>query len=366
MRISKLLKIIRDLNVDSVLITSEANIRYFTNLPSGGGMYLLASPNEVTVLIPVLEYWRVSDALKGVTIVPYSRYELPGAEVRPETTNVFEWIANYLLSKGVRRLGVDADPHASRVGKVFEKLERRVEAINIFEEVSNLRSIKEPEEIEAITKALNITENAFERVLSEIKAGMSEYEIAALIDGGMRSLGAEGYAFETIVASGPNAAYPHTLPSSRRVSEGDVIIIDFGARYGGYCADVTRTVVLGNVDDEVKKCLTAVKEAMDEAIKSIRPGVKASEIDLRARRILRKYGLDKYFIHGLGHGVGVEVHESPTLSPSSKDVLRPGMVVTIEPGVYIHGKLGVRIENMVEVVEGGAKVLNRTDVTAFL
>jgi Xaa-Pro aminopeptidase len=218
--------------------------------------------------------------------------------------------------------------------------------------------VKDDEEISLMREAVRITEGALRKTLLDLKPGLREYEIAAMLEGSMRFMGADGYAFETIVASGPNGAFPHALPTSKEVVEGEEIVIDMGARFGGYCADMTRTPVLGKADKEIKSIIEALDEAVNEATDAVAPGVKVSDVDAIARKVLAKQGLDKYFIHSLGHGVGVEVHEPPRVAQGVNAVLEPGNVITIEPGVYINGKYGARIENMVLVTKSGHDVIN--------
>ena len=355
MRLGKLAALLESKGLKAALISKPANLAYLLEFPSSG--LLLATSDTVEVLVPALDYWRVADALgseERVRIIPYSRYELPDTVVKPEVRDAGSWILNRVKELGVSAIGADSTPP-----KIRERIEGSGVKVNdISEDLLRLRSVKDSREVEAIKKALSISEGALKQILGNVKAGMREYEVAALLESAMRFGGAEGYAFETIIASGPNAAYPHATPTSRALREGDAVVIDFGARFGGYCSDMTRTYVVGRPEQELRKILEAVKLAVDAATDAAAPGVKASEVDAKAREVLRREGLSKFFIHGLGHGVGLEVHERPTLSPSSEEVLEPGMVVTIEPGVYIHRKLGVRIENMVLITKGGRVKLN--------
>jgi len=224
--------------------------------------------------------------------------------------------------------------------------------------LSDLRKIKEEAEIHAIKEATRVAIEALEEVLSEIKAGMREAEVAAALVSKILERGAK-IAFEPIVASGPRAAYPHGGYSRRKIRKGEVVLIDVGARVHGYCSDITRALLVGEVPSEIKRSVEAVERALEAGIKSVREGVEACKPDMQARELLSREGLGKYFIHNLGHGVGVEVHEGPRIGPGSKEVLRGRMVVTIEPGIYIKDKAGVRIEELVLVTESGCEILSR-------
>ncbi|HHP51482.1 MAG TPA: aminopeptidase P family protein [Moorella mulderi] len=225
--------------------------------------------------------------------------------------------------------------------------------------VERLREQKEPGEVENIEKALRIAEEGFGYIAERLQPGWRERDGALELEYFLGKRGSEGPAFPTIVASGPRSALPHGVASDRVLQPGDVVVLDFGATYGGYCSDFTRTLALGPVDPLWFKIHALVREAQEKAIDHIRAGIKAQEVDRVAREHLCRAGYGEYFVHGLGHGVGMEIHESPSLSPKSAEELQPGMVITVEPGVYLPGKGGVRLEDMVLVQEGGAEVLTR-------
>lgn len=222
-----------------------------------------------------------------------------------------------------------------------------------------LRLVKDDNEIKMMTKALRITEKALSETSDFIEAGKTEIEIARFLEERMMLSGAEGLAFETIVASGPNGALPHAVPTKRKIKEGDAVTIDCGAQFKGYKADMTRTFVLGEPRPWLKKIYGVVRQAQVEAIKAIKPGMKTDEADEVARRFIENAGYGEFFGHGLGHGVGLATHEAPSLSKRKSSVLKPGMVVTVEPGIYLPRKGGVRLEEMVLITEGGCRVLNK-------
>ncbi|MDW8011015.1 MAG: M24 family metallopeptidase, partial [Sulfolobales archaeon] len=311
----------------------------------------------VTALTPALDYWRITDTTKlgELAVVPYSTYQLPDIDLKlVEPPHLY--IPKMLKEVGKVKIAVD-NPFGRIAFEIEKNLGVRIQ--DLSEVIADLRTIKHLEELEIMKKALSITERAVERALSELKPGVTEKSIAAVVEYYMKLFGADGLAFESIVAFGSNAAYPHATVTDRTLRRDDVVVIDVGAQIENYSSDLTRTVLVGSVEEEVRKVVEVVSEAVDVAVDSVRDGVEACEVDSRAREVLKRAGLSKYFIHSLGHGIGVEVHEKPRLAQGSKDVLKEGMVVTIEPGVYIPGKYGVRIENMVLVRESGAEVLNK-------
>ena len=224
--------------------------------------------------------------------------------------------------------------------------------------VEKLRAVKTEEEIAAMQAATCIAEEAFGSILPHIQVGRTELEVALDLEFAMRRLGAEGLSFPIISASGPRSSLPHGGPTERVLQEGDFLTLDFGAIKGGYCSDMTRTVVLGEPDEKQLDVYNTVLKAQLTAQEAVRPGLKGGELDGIARQVIRDAGYGDYFGHGLGHGVGVVVHELPRAGQTSEDVLEPGMVVTVEPGIYIPEWGGVRIEDMVLVTETGYKNFN--------
>ena len=226
---------------------------------------------------------------------------------------------------------------------------------NIIEEI---RMIKEEGEIEAIRKSLALSETVFETIASDLCLGVSEKKLAWALEKELREQGAEALAFPPIVASGPNSAFPHAVPTDRSVSVGEPILFDWGVRLNGYCSDISRTLFLGEPDPFFKTVYQVVKDAQFLAIEAIKPGVSTQAVDGVARDYITEKGFGDYFGHGLGHGVGLAVHEKPHLSPHRPMTLEVGMVTTVEPGIYIPKRGGVRLENMVVVQPEGAAVLN--------
>ncbi len=219
--------------------------------------------------------------------------------------------------------------------------------------IGKIRAVKTAEEVTAVKEAQRIAESAFENILNFIKAGVTEKQIALELDFYMLSHGAEAVSFETIVVSGAKSSMPHGVPDDNVVKEGDFVTMDFGAVVNGYHSDMTRTVAVGKVTDEMKKVYETVLSAQKKALEKLKAGVDCCEADKAARQVIEDAGYGEYFGHATGHGVGVEIHEGPTLAPGSKGKLEPGNIVTIEPGIYIPDKFGVRIEDMALITEDG-------------
>jgi Xaa-Pro aminopeptidase len=223
--------------------------------------------------------------------------------------------------------------------------------------VSELRMVKDADELKAMARAADLGNRIFHAVIPHIQSGVPESEVAAGLEFFARSMGAEGMSFETIVASGPRSALPHGRASSRKLPRKGFVTLDFGVILNGYCSDMTRTVHLGKAAREERRAYDAVLAAQEAAVAAVRPGATCGQVDEAARSILRDAGLAKYFTHSTGHGVGLEIHEHPRIAAGQTLELKPGMVVTIEPGVYFAGKFGIRVEDMVVVRERGRRVL---------
>jgi Xaa-Pro aminopeptidase len=226
--------------------------------------------------------------------------------------------------------------------------------------VEKLRMVKDADELARIRAAVNLGATLFDRALEVLRPGVMEVEVAAEMELTARRAGAGEMSFPTIIASGARSALPHGRASDQPIPRGAFVVCDFGVILGGYCSDQTRTVWVGVASDDARHAYEAVREAQQAAIDAVRPGLTTGEVDEAARKVLRRAGVGRYFTHSTGHGVGLEIHESPRVAKGQKEVLEPGMVITIEPGVYFPGKWGVRIEDMVAVTAGGCEVLTPT------
>jgi len=226
--------------------------------------------------------------------------------------------------------------------------------------VERFRMVKDEDELNRIRAAVALGAKLFDRALEVIRPGVKESEVAADMELAARRGGAEEMSFPTIIASGARSALPHGRASNQAIAPGGFVVCDFGVILSGYCSDQTRTVWVGAVAEDARQAYEAVKGAQQAAIEAVRPGIAVGEVDAAARKVLRKAGLGRYFTHSTGHGVGLEIHETPRVADGQKEVLQPGMVITIEPGVYFPGKWGVRIEDMVAVTAGGCEVMTPT------
>lgn len=358
-RLDKLRRIVEEENACGLFIQKPANMYYALGY-SGAGALLVTKDGSV-LLVPPLEYLRARDTLVEnnveAELIVFQPYKLPrgldlGGKPKVIDKPLVEAVSN-LVEENCTLL------HDGLNTASYDKLSRRFRLADVSQHITELRSVKEWWELERIEAATRIAEEALATGLNTLDDNVSEAEIAATIEYTMRRLGASQTAFPTIVAFGRNSIYPHAEPSlERRLRRDTVVLIDLGAVYKGYRSDMTRTTVFG-VDKSIAEVADVVMQAVDEAIDSIEPGKTCEEIDAVARQVLARHGLDKYFIHSLGHGVGIEVHEEPRVSPGSKKKLREGMVITVEPGVYIPGQFGVRIEELVVVTKKGARRITR-------
>jgi Xaa-Pro aminopeptidase len=284
--------------------------------------------------------------------------EARGVEVMEERKGLHKAVAAWLKAHRVRRLGYE-EAHLTCAD--FSRLRKEAgQQIRFFPQtglVEQLRAVKDEEEVAKIRHAGRISAEVFEKVLEIVRPGVSECELAAEIEYLMRKKGAEGAAFETIVASGANAALPHARPSRKLLRENELVIFDLGAILAHYVADMTRTVYLGQPSRRVRSLFNAVVEAQEKAARSALPGFRAGDVDAVARRSLAERGLARFFTHSTGHGVGMETHEMPRLARGEKARLQSGNTVTVEPGVYLEGWGGIRIEDTILVGPGGPEVL---------
>ena len=325
--------------LDALLVTHPPNIRYLTEFPHPEGTWLLLFEQDYLLIgTPLYENDLKASGLPH-RVAPRKAWP--------------ELIAE--LARG--KLGFEAD-HTSHA--TYTELSEKVSAelVPTRGRIEHARKIKRPDEVERIKRAMAIAKEAYEKARPLVAPERSEAEIAGELERAMRVAGAEDRAFPPIVASGENGAFPHAVPTSRRLKEGELVTLDFGARYAGYHSDVTRTLALSPIPKELSRLLEAVKRALDAALSALAPGVLAKTLDEKARAVLAEAGLLEYFPHSLGHGVGLEVHEAPIINLQSNEVLRPGMVITLEPGVYVPGLGGARVEELVLVTEEGYEVLS--------
>jgi len=342
--------------LDAAFITHLANVRYLCGFTGSSGVLTFSQGA-----------WEL---FTDGRYTEQARRQVKSARVRVDALPPIAHAARAIgsrskRSRGVVRIAIECDYMTlSLRARLTSELEQgiprsRLRLIETTGLVERLRITKDKEEIDQIRNAINLASSVFPNVLHTIKAQVTENAVAAELEYLARKSGAEKMSFDTIVASGIRSALPHARPSLEKIGRG-FVVLDYGVILGGYCSDMTRTVWVGRVDRALQDLYSAVLEAQLAGIAAVHPEVKAQDVDAAARNVLRKHKLDKYFTHSLGHGVGIEIHESPRLARGESQTLEAGMVVTIEPGAYVPGKGGVRIEDMVLVTKTGCEVLTPT------
>lgn len=332
-----------ELEIDALLVSHLPNVRYLTGFTGSNGQALVGATK--TVFLTDGRYQE------------QSRREVPDLERVTYLQGLEDPLGEACGGMGVTRLGFEAHVLSVRQHAQLTTKLPGVELMPVSDVVERQRWTKDPEEIALLRSAQGATDQAFEDVMEYLAVGQTELQVARELERLMRRDGADGLAFESIVAFGENAAEPHHEPSHRLLEEGDVIKLDFGAMWEGYHADMTRTIAFGSPSSELKKIHDIVREAQQAAIDVVRAGVAGESVDQVARGVIEDAGYGKYFLHGLGHGVGLEIHEGPRLGRGIDHILPAGAVVTVEPGVYVPGLGGVRIEDMVAVTDDGCSVL---------
>jgi len=322
--------------LEGYLVINEKNMQYFTGF-SGGSMLLIPMEGESILYVYGVNYEAAKEETENATV------ELIKAE-----EDFAKKVADEIRCLKLSHVGFDSLRASSYLK--MKKLLQETELEPAGEIVWSLRKVKDETELALIKRAAELTSRGMRKASEILSAGLKEREVAAEIEYEMRKSGSNGVAFDTIVSSGFNSAFPHGGCGEREIREGDFVVIDMGAKYRDYCADLTRTFIIGKASPRQAKVYETVREAQSIAVNQIRAGIEAKEVDKAAREHIAKKGYGEYFVHSLGHGVGLDIHEPPTLGPTSKDVLAYGNVVTVEPGVYIPRFGGVRIEDTVIVL----------------
>ncbi len=348
-RLQKLRQKLAEEEVDAFLISQLEN-RYYLSGFDGSAGFLLITPQN-TILATDFRY------------IEQAKRQAPDYEIFQITNNIADWFPRLVAELNLRQLGFEAGhitfARYQQLTNALNKAKSQLKLVPVDGLVESLRTIKEPEEIELITKAAAITDSAFEYIEDIIHIGMSEKEVAWEIEKFMREQGSQTIPFDIIVASGPNSALPHAKPSQHAIRSGEPIVIDIGARFGGYGSDLSRTTCLGSHNNTFNKVYDTILKAQLAAITTIKEGMTGEEADNLARKVIDQAGYGEAFGHGLGHGVGLAPHEQPRLGPNSLDHLVNGMVFTIEPGIYLTGWGGVRIEDTVVMESGKIRVISR-------
>jgi len=348
-RLRKLRMSIAENGLDALLLSQPENLRYLSGFTGSSGWLIISGQNAI-----LAADFRYVEQAKG---------ESPDFEIIQTKQDLRDWLPGLVSDLGWHKLGFEANcisyDSYHKLSEAIKTKQVNLELVPTTGIVEQLRSIKEPEELGFITKAVELVDAAFEQARAIIHPGITEKEAAWEIEKILRQEGSEGIPFEIIVASGSNSALPHARPAEKIICSGEPVLIDMGARISGYCSDLSRTLFLGETDKSLQEIYNIVLKAQATAVERIESGMDASQADRLARSVVEQAGYGDAFGHGLGHGVGLAVHEFPTLGPRSSDSLADGMVFTIEPGIYLAGKGGIRIEDMVVLKNGKAKVLTK-------
>jgi Xaa-Pro aminopeptidase len=346
-RLTKLRGKLAEKEIDAIFITQLDNRRYLSGFDGTAG-YLIITAKEA-ILATDFRY------------TEQAKTEAPDFEIKRITGNLNDWFPGLVEGMGIRRLGFEGGDVTfnfhKQLGEALKKKKIILKLIPVNGVVETIRAVKEPGEIELIKKAAAITDAAFEYVEGKIKAGMTEKQVAWELEKALRERGSQSLPFDIIVGSGPNAALPHAKPSDRVIKDGEPIVIDMGAKYAGYASDLSRTICAGKANARLKKVYNTVLEAQTAAMAAITKGMTGHQADSAAREVIKKAGYGEAFGHSLGHGVGLAEHELPRLGPGSEETLTDGMVFTVEPGIYISGWGGVRIEDTVVMERGKVKTI---------
>jgi Xaa-Pro aminopeptidase len=353
-RIARVRQLLNELGVDAILISHPANRHYVSGFPDEdhapdetSGVLLISGKEAKLFVSPTNLPWATASASPSVEVVGWER---------PWQTS----LGKYLQEQGYRRIAFEDRALIVADYTGIKDATAGVELVPAGAAVHRLREVKDAEEIARIRRAAEITDQALQRVLSQLKPGTTERELVWMLESTMRDLGADGPAFSIGVGAGPHGARPHHSATDRAIEEGEPIVIDMGAKVDGYCADLTRTVVLGEPTPLFRERYNLVLSAQQAALDGIRPGISGKEADAAARDVIVAAGAGEAFFHGLGHGVGLLIHEAPSMGQASEDVLQPGQIVTVEPGVYFDGWGGIRIEDLAVVTESGIEILSNS------
>jgi len=332
--------------IDAFLTSYPPNLRYLCGFKGEEGTLLLTSAEQILLINSL--YYEQAQEERDLDIKIKLIKDYPVAEIGRLSKEI-----------GLKSIAIEKDHISYHFYRQLQEKLKEVSLHPVQNWVENLRQIKEEEELKFIKEATAIANRAFVRIKELVKPGLRENEVARKLEYLLKEEGSEELPFPVIVASGRRSTFPHARPSNKIIEKGEILLIDFGARYQGYCSDLTRTIYMNIISGEKKEIYNLVQEAQREAIKLIKPGVEALQVDRVARVILKERKIDKYFGHGLGHGLGLEVHEQPRISPKTRCKLKENMIFTVEPAVYIPRKYGIRIEDMVRVTKTGCEIISK-------
>ena len=337
-------------HLDATYVSRPVSIAYLTGFhaePHERLMGLVVKREGATLVVPALEEQKAGAQAEGAEVVAWRDGEDP-----------YELVSRAL--RGLGEIGVEKEHLSLHAAEVITARTGVSELVDAGAEIRRMRLLKSEEELEKLARAAAITDAATDLIFSRLRVGQTEVEAAFILSSLIGELGG-ALSFPCLVQSGPNSALPHLEPSSRKLAAGDLVLLDFGAAFDGYKADTTRMAVVGEPSARQREVHRVVVEAHDAAIAAVKPGIGAGEVDAAARRVIDAAGYGERFFHRVGHGLGLEGHEDPSLDPGSNTLLEPGMVFTIEPGIYIPGFGGVRVEDDLVVTEAGCRVLTKAD-----
>ncbi|ASL66648.1 MULTISPECIES: M24 family metallopeptidase [Bacillus] len=345
-RITNIQKQLHNYGIDGLLITKKENRQYATNFTGSAGVVLIAA--HKAIFITDFRY------------VDQAKTEIKAAEIIMHKGNLEEEVANQVSKLKIQKLGIEDN---NMTLQQFKKLQKYIhtEMVPVCEIIEDIRLIKDTSEIETMKIAATIADEAFHHIVTFLKPGISETDVRDELEFFMRKKGATSSSFQIIVASGVRSSLPHGVASNKIIERGDIVTLDFGALYDGYCSDITRTVAIGEPSEEFQKIYNVVREALKRGTEAIKPGETAKSIDDITRNYITEHGYGQYFGHSTGHGLGLEIHEPLRLSQESKATLQEGMVVTVEPGIYIPNWGGCRIEDDIVITKDGYDVITKSN-----
>lgn len=344
-RLEKLRAQMKQQGLEALFITRAPNRQYITGFTGSAGVVLVTATQAILV-VDTRYTIQAKEQAPDWEVIQFQRHN----ELIPTLNEACQ-------RAGITQLAFEAEGLTFAEYQYFQRGCQGIEWIPTHRVVESLRVIKDDQELTTLRQAALIADQAFEKILAEVRPGLTERQIAARLEFFLRDLGASSSSFEMIVASGVRSALPHGVASDKVLEKGDLVTFDFGALYQGYVSDVTRTIVLGKPSAKQKEIYEIVLEAQLKGIAAVRPAIPAKEVDLAARNHIEHKGYGPYFGHSTGHGIGLEVHEAPSVTTRSEEMLTPGMVITVEPGIYLPGFGGVRIEDDLLVTDSGAEVL---------
>jgi Xaa-Pro aminopeptidase len=349
-RLDRVDTLLRDRSLDAVLVSNPSNRRYLSGFTAEDH-----AADESSGVLLIGRDARV--ILSGATNLPWARAESPGFEPVAWERPWSKFVGELINERGWRTVGFEDGTTTVADYTILSETLNGTQLVPLHAAIDELRAIKTDAELELIARVIRLTDEAFTTAVDRLQIGITERELADHVGDVLRALGSDGEAFPTIVAAGPNAAKPHHAAGDRAIQAGEPVIIDMGARLDGYNGDLTRTVWTGEIDERLAHIYDVVFEAQRAALATVRAGITGSAVDQSARDVCERHHLGEYILHGVGHGLGLRVHEAPTAGPTSETELSAGQVLTIEPGLYVDGWGGVRIEDVVVIEEDGCRNL---------